>query len=148
MNNLTKLEDEKACEKLSIAYARYLDFGEYDSLAELFTVEGVLNAGSPLKGKESIRKGLFKRSPKLRSRHVLTNIHVELIDTEHAHGISYLSLYRHIGEESLVDQPIDFDAPAAVGHYTDEFHKESGIWKIHSRVLAMAFQNPKYFIRR
>ena len=148
MTDLEKFEIEKLCEKLSISYARLLDFGQYDELAELFTIDATLNAGVLLEGRENIRLGLNKRPAKLRSRHVLTNIHTEVLDGKTAKGISYLSLYRHIGDQSLSSEVIEFDGPAAVGHYSDEFRLEDGIWKIHQRVLTMSFRNPKYFARR
>ena len=148
MTDLEKFEIEKLCEKLSISYARLLDFGQYDELAELFTIDATLNAGVLLEGRENIRLGLNKRPAKLRSRHVLTNIHTEVLDSKTAKGISYLSLYRHIGDESLSNEVIEFDGPAAVGNYSDEFRLEDGIWKIHQRVLTMSFRNPKYFARR
>ena len=111
MTDLEKFEIEKLCEKLSISYARLLDFGQYDELAELFTINSVLNAGVLLEGRENIRLGLHKRSAKLRSRHVLTNIHTEILDGKTAKGISYLSLYRHIGDESLLAKSLISMAP-------------------------------------
>ena len=148
MTDLEKFKIEQLCEKLSISYAHLLDFGRYDELAELFTIDAVLNAGVLLEGRENIRLGLHKRSTKLRSRHVLTNIQTEILDGKTAKGVSYLSLYRHIGDESLTSEVIEFDGPAAVGHYSDEFRLEDGIWKIDQRVLTMSFRNPKYFARK
>ena len=148
MDLIEQLNIERACEKLSIDYARHVDFGEYDAVADLFTVDALLDAGTPLEGRENIRRGLFKRSPRLRSRHILTNISIEVLDSDSARGISYLSLYRHIGEESLTSDIVEFDSPAAVGHYSDEFRRESDVWRISSRVLTMAFHNPKYFVWR
>ena len=148
MTDLEKFKIEKLCEKLSISYAHLLDFDQYDELAELFTIDAVLNAGVLLEGRENIRLGLNKRSAKLRSRHLLTNIQTEILDGKTAKGVSYLSLYRHIGDEGLTSEVIEFDGPAAVGHYSDEFRLEDGIWKIHLRVLTMSFRNPKYFARR
>ena len=147
MDTLEALTIKEACQALSIAYARHVDFAEYDACADLFAEDGYLNTGAPLEGREAIREGMKKRSPKLRSRHVLTNIHTEALDRDHARGISYLSLYRHIGPESLEDKPIVFDAPAAVGHYSDEFVRTAEGWRIASRVLAFAFQNPAKFKR-
>ena len=148
MTDLEKFEIEKLCEKLSISYARLLDFGQYDELAELFTIDAALNAGVLLEGRENIHLGLNKRLAKLRSRHVLTNIHTKILDEKTAKGISYLSLYRHVGDESLSSEVIEFDGPAAIGHYSDEFRLEDAVWKIHQRVLTMSFRNPKYFGRR
>ena len=138
---------ERSCEALSIAYARHVDFADYDACADLFSLDGFLNAGAPLAGREAIRKGMHSRSPKLRSRHVLTNIWTQVVDAEHAYGLSYLSLYRHIGDESLAEAPVEFDAPAAVGHYADEFVSTDEGWRIAKRELHMAFRNTAKFRR-
>ena len=107
----------------------------YDLFAELFTEDGHLNAGGPVDGREAIRRRMAQRPDRLRSRHVLTNIHVEVLDADHARGITYLSLYRHIGDESLGEGPIEFAGPAGVGHYEDEFVRTASGWRIARRVL-------------
>ena len=139
MQALERIEIERACEQLSVAYARHVDFKEYDRFAELFTEDGHLNAGGPVDGRAAIRQRMAQRSDRLRSRHVLTNIQVEVIDADHARGITYLSLYWHVGDESLGDKPIEFTGPAAVGHYEDEFVRTASGWRIARRVLRLAF---------
>jgi hypothetical protein len=145
MQTLERIEIERACEQLSIAYARHVDFKEYDRFAELFTEDGHLNAGGPVDGRAAIRRRMAQRSDRLRSRHVLTNIWVEVIDADHARGITYLSLYRHIGDESLGEGPIEFAGPAAVGHYEDEFVRTASGWRIARRVLRFAFRRADAF---
>lgn len=130
---------ELACSRLSILYARMVDFKTYELVDEIFSEDALLDAGGPLQGRDKIRRGMERRNPKLRSRHILTNIFIDVIDAEHARGTSYLSLYRHIGDESLEDKPIEFAGPAAVGEYQDEFVKTAGGWRIASRVLHMQF---------
>lgn len=136
---------ERECEQLSVAYARYLDFRDYDQFVDLFTPEGHLDAGGPIDGRENIRLAMSKRSDKLRSRHILTNIHIDVIDENTATGISYLSLFRHWGPESLEDEPIEFDAPAAVGHYSDRFERTDKGFRFASRILSFAFRNSSKF---
>ena len=145
VDDIERMMIQDACAALSIAYARHVDFAEYDECAELFADDGYLNAGGPLEGREKIRKGMHRRSAKLRSRHVLTNIHIDVLDADHARGISYLTLFRHIGEESLQSDPVEFDAPAAVGHYADDFVRTEEGWKIARRVLELAFRNSSKF---
>jgi hypothetical protein len=130
MQALERIEIERACEQLSIAYARHVDFKEYDRFAELFTEDGHLNAGGLIEGRAAIRQRMEQRPDRLRSRHVLTNIHVEVIDADHARGITYLSLYRHVGDESLAESPIELAGRAAVGHYEDEFVRTASGWRI------------------
>ena len=145
MNLQQKHHIQIECEALSIAYARYVDFSDYDEFTELFAEICILDLGKPLEGKAAIRAAMKQRSPKLRSRHVMTNIAINVIDEATATGISYLTLYRHVGEESLGKMPINFDAPAGVGHYTDEFTLTDKGWRISKREIEFAFMNPAKF---
>jgi hypothetical protein len=146
MDKQKKAEIEHDCHWLSIAYARYVDFRLYDDFADLFDIDGMLDAGMPLKGREVIRKAMARRKDELRSRHVLTNIYINVVDENNATGLSYLTLYRHIGEESLdLFEPITFQGPAAIGHYDDEFINTAEGWRFASRKLAFAFRNPDAF---
>ena len=136
---------ERACQRLSIAYARGIDFRDYDMAADLFTEHGELDAGYPLKGREKIRRALLRRPDELRSRHVLTNIFIDIVDESHARGISYLTLYRHVGEESLRADPIELEGPAGIGHYEDAFELTPEGWRIARRKLHFAFRRSAAF---
>ena len=139
---MNEQEIKNACTELSVGYARHVDFGEYDAFVELFTDDAVLNLGFKLEGKEAIKQSMTKRSPELRSRHVMTNIHIEVLSETEAKGISYLTLYRHQGPESLEAAPVEFRTPAAVGHYADQYHKTDAGWRIANRRIELAFRNP------
>ena len=136
---------ERHCEKLSIAYARAIDFNDHAAFADLFAEDGVLNAGRELKGRDAIVKSLTRRPAELRSRHVLTNIFTEVISGTEARGISYLSLYRHIGPASLEATAIEFAGPAAVGHYDDRFVLTGDGWRFKQRQLHLAFRRADAF---
>ena len=128
------------CEALSIAYARAVDFRDYDQFADLFVEEGILEAGVRLEGKAAIETSIKRRPDELRSRHVLSNIFINVINRDQANGISYLTLYRHVGAESARSGPIAFDGPFGVGHYQDLFVRTLDGWRFKSRVLHMAFR--------
>jgi len=96
-------------------------------------------------GRANIRASLDRRPAELRSRHVLTNVVIDILDTSRAQGLAYLSLYRHMGPESLSDAPIDTLTPAAVGHYDYRFEKTSEGWRFASVSIALAFRNPDLF---
>jgi hypothetical protein len=131
---------QQDCEALSIAYARAVDFRDYDEFVNLFTEDGTLETGVRLEGKQAIAASLKRRPDELRSRHVLTNIFVNVVNRDEASGISYLTLYRHVGPESLRSGPISFDGPFAIGHYQDVFVRMDVGWRFKSRVLHMAFR--------
>ena len=131
---------KRACEALSIAYARAVDFRDYDYLVTLFTEDGELDTGRPMAGKAAIAEALSHRPDELRSRHVITNVFIDVLNETEARGISYLTLYRHVGPESLKGEPIAFDGPAGVGHYEDRFEKTAEGWKFKRRKLHFAFR--------
>ena len=133
---------ERACEQLSIEYARSVDFRDYDNFIELFTDDAVLDVGKRLEGKEAIRASINQRSREIRTRHVLTNIFVEVLDSTHARGISYLTLYRYVGVESTRRGAVPSVLPTAVGHYEDKFVRTSAGWRFASRILHVAFRDP------
>lgn len=135
------------CERLSTAYAVYLDLHRYADFAALFGESGVLAVGGQLQGQDAIAAAMAQRSDKLRSRHVLTNVLIDVLDAEHATGITYLTLYRYFGDASLVAGPISPFKPAAVGHYTDTFTLTQDGWRFATRELSFAFQNMEYFVR-
>lgn len=136
---------EHACEKLSIAYARAVDFRDYDQFANLFAEHGVLDVGRPMAGRAAISKAMSRRPDELRSRHVLSNIFTQVHSPTRASGISYLTLYRHLGEASLQAEAVKLQGPAAVGHYQDSFEQIDGQWLFTSRKLHLAFRDPDQF---
>lgn len=135
------------CERLSTAYAVYLDLHRYAEFAALFGESGVLAVGDQLQGQDAIAEAMAKRSDKLRSRHVLSNVLIDVQDAEHATGVTYLTLYRYVGDASLAASPIGPFKPAAVGHYTDAFTLTGDGWRFAKRELSFAFQNMEYFER-
>lgn len=138
-------EIREACTELSIAYARAADFRDYEAFVDLFAEDGVLDTGRALTGKSEIRKAMSRRPDELKSRHVLTNIFIDVISPDAARGISYLTLYRHIGPESLEGQPIEFDGPAAVGHYEDRFVRTAEGFRFARRKLHLTFRRADKF---
>jgi SnoaL-like domain len=141
MNTAERFSIERECEQLMVAYARGVDFRDYDNVASLFTENGVLDVGSRMEGRAAIQAALTRRPYELRSRHVLTNLFVDVVDRDTARGICYLTLYRHVGPESLERGPVELEGPAAVGHYEDRFVRTSAGFRIAQRTLHLAFRS-------
>lgn len=138
-------DDIFACTELFNAYARTLDFGDYEGFVDLFTETAVLDVGRPVHGKNEIRQSVASRPRELRSRHLLCNIYINITDENRAAGIAYLNLYRHVGPASLTDKPVDLDGPSAIGHYDATFAKARGVWRIDHCQLHFAFKNQAHF---
>lgn len=143
MNDADIAAVERACTQLSIAYARAVDFRDYDAFVLLFTEDGVLDAGEPLHGRDAIREALRHRPDALRSRHVISNVFIDVLRPDAARGISYFTLYRHHGDESLRHGPAPLRGAAAVGHYEDRFVRTDAGWLFGSRRAHLAFRDPE-----
>lgn len=129
----------RACEALCMDYARALDFRDYDAFVSLFTDDALLHVGEPLAGLAAIRAALRLRPDEVRSRHVVSNVFVDVQDEREARGISYLTLYRHNGPESLRAAAVPLDGPARVGHFEDRFLRCDDGWRFRSRRFHAAF---------
>jgi len=140
-----RYEIERACEALSIAYARAIDFRDYDAFPLLFAEDGVLDVGQKLEGRAAIDESVRRRPDELRSRHVISNTFVHVLGPDDARGIAYLTLYRYHGPESLTRNPVPLRGPAAVGHYEDRYVRTSEGWLFASRRLQLAFRDPAQF---
>ena len=134
-----------ACTELTYAYARLIDFRDYEGFAALFADDGVLDVGQPLAGPAAIFASCMKRPENLRSRHVVSNVFVEPLSADTARGINYVTVYRHVGPASLERGPAPLDQPAAVGHYEDRYVCTEDGWRFANRKLHLAFVQENAF---
>lgn len=144
MRAMERLLAERECERLTYRYCQAADFGHASRLADLFTGDGVFdNRDLRLHGRDEIRRVFSEREKvrELRTRHVCTNVLVDVLDADRATGVVYLCLYRRRG-------PLDWSVPVAstlpvlVGSYHDEYAREDGRWLIASRLQQAPFQDP------
>lgn len=101
----------------------------------------MLFIGQKLEGRDAIEAAIKQRPDELRSRHVITNVFINVVNERTARGICYLTLYRHQGPESLQRGPVQLKGPAAVGHYEDSFVRTDKGWRIRNRTLHLAFRD-------
>jgi hypothetical protein len=140
MNATERFEIERECERLVTRYCHYVDHGQAERIAELFTKDGAWRApGIEMKGQEELRRGFSARQANRgrMSRHVCSNGLVEVIDADHATGVVYLTLYRHDGEEGRRTSPLD--GPEMVGEYRDRFVRTPDGWRIAERSTHVDF---------
>src|SRR5262245_40927101 len=106
MDELQKLLAERACERLINEYARRVDFGDAAAIACLVTEDSRWEGDRGFAGGERIRGWLTGREGVTRrvSRHVCTNVMVEVLSPTQARSHCYMVNYRHDraeGDESL-----------------------------------------------
>jgi len=143
VTELEVLSIERACEKLVALYTHRVDFGEAERVAELFHEDGVWEVGDTrFEGREAVRGMLRSRQEMKgrRSRHVCTNLVIDVVDPDHATGLVYLSLYRHDFESAVPDDQLaPGGPPVAVGQYRDRFVRTKEGWRFACRRAELAF---------
>jgi hypothetical protein len=137
---LERLLAIEECTRLMVEYGRRLDHGRGISTAELFTEDGAWRSNTiDAVGQDQLR-AFFARREALTdraTRHVVTNIAVDVLDADHAHGVS-------VAMEIRDDQGADGFAvdtrPAIVGDYEDEFVRVDGRWFFQERRVVVVFK--------
>ena len=138
---LAALADERSIGRLMTDYTRFVDFGQAERIAELFTEDGVWEGpGVRMDGQDEIRRFFSDRAAVTRrtSRHVITNVAIDLLSADTARALSYLVNFRH-DSRGEVTLPVPADVPKYVGEYNDQFVRTADGWRFHERVFVNAF---------
>ena len=140
MDDLKKLMIERDCARLVAAYCHFVDHGEAARVADLFTEDGVwASPENTMTGRDAIHDGFTRRQKQAGriSRHVCCNQLIEVEDEDHAHGVVYLTLYRHDGEPGRRAAPSM--VPDCVGEYRDRFFRTPEGWRFLRRDVSVNF---------
>jgi len=132
----TTVAIEAACARLVVSYTHLVDGGRAADIADLFAENGVWSSPQQrMKGRAALRAGFASRQAQTErtSRHVCTNLLVDVVDADHATGLVYLSLYRHDGDD------VGPAVPALIGDYRDTFVRTPDGWRFDERHLTVAF---------
>src|SRR3954465_1522435 len=101
MDDMQRLLIERACARLVTEYCHFVDHGEAAKIAGQFTEDGVWASARDVRtGREAIAKSFQKRQDNTArmSRHVCSNLLIDVIDENNASGVVYLTLFRHDGD--------------------------------------------------
>jgi len=144
MDPIERLLIERECERLVTLYCHYVDHGEAQRIADLFTEDGVWTAPGlvTMAGREELRKGLGARQARTTrtARHVCNNLLLDVIDRDHVEGVVYLTLYNFDRKEGeAADVPAPMDLPRMVGEYRDRFVRTPEGWRFSRRETAASF---------
>ena len=137
MDDLSRLAAEQACAALITRYTHLVDEGHASAVADLFTADGVWSSPeSSFDGQAAIRAAFLRREQSgRRSRHVCTNVAIDVHDESHAAGLCYLTLFR-TDEEGT---PARGTRPDLVGVYRDRFVRTDDGWRFASRLTEVMF---------
>jgi hypothetical protein len=133
MDNLQRLDCEAACTRLCNDFAFLVDSREYEKLAALFTESATFERrGDILRGRAAILSNMQSRPNDVITRHVCTNLRIDLQQDGTATGTCYLLLF-HTAAASAAHAS---STPPAltVAEYRDVYVAVGGVWRIQSRV--------------
>ena len=129
----------RACEQLLYRAALFTDRARWDELAALFAPNGKLVRPSdptqPISGREAILASLRGR-PARTTRHVLSNIRVDIHSPNSAHISSNVTLYTGLAADKgpVAGQKI------LVGNFEDDVVLVEGDWRFLLRDGSMALE--------
>ena len=132
-----RIEIERACERIVYEYSRTLDLGDTAGAADFFAHNGTLarpmTPDQRIQGRENIRASLLTRPKSLLTKHLATNVMIEVDSRDAAHGISYLTMIATT-PGSDAKPPFGSPGPIYFGEFRDRFVRENGRWKFLERL--------------
>ncbi|MGH8218605.1 MAG: nuclear transport factor 2 family protein [Steroidobacteraceae bacterium] len=130
-----RIEIERACERLVYAYSRALDLGDLAGAADFFAEKGSMSRPMTpdqiIEGRETIRASLLTRPKGLLTKHLATNIMIDVESRDRARGLSYLTMIATIPGDAK--PPFASRGPIYFGEFADRFVRENGVWKFLER---------------
>lgn len=122
------------CQRLVVQSMILIDRRRYDELVALFTDDAVwVRSDRTCRGKAEIRSALDSRPAGLVTRHLVTNILVDVAGSDAASAISYFLAYTHDGGPAAPAFPIPCSGPNIAGELADEFVRAPAGWRILTR---------------
>jgi len=142
---IERIEIERACERLILVYSRALDLGDMNAAADCFAENGSfarpMAPDVVIQGREAIRAGLLTRPKSLLTKHLATNILIDVQSRDAATGLSYLTMVSvMLGEDAK--PPHVSPGPLWFGECVDSFVLEKGVWKLLDRRGSIQMKYP------
>jgi hypothetical protein len=131
-----RIEIERACERIVHAYSRALDLGNMSAAADFFAEHGSfarpMAPDKVIQGREAIRTALLTRPKSLLTKHLATNVMIDVISRDEARGLSYLTMISTTPPGDAAAPHVSA-GPVYFGEIEDRFVREGGEWKILER---------------
>ena len=135
LSSAERSEIERSCERMVYAYARALDLGDMSGAADFFAEQGSfarpMTPDQVIQGRENIRAALLTRPKSLLTKHLATNVMIEVVSRDEARGLSYLTMISTTPGESAA--PFISAGPIYFGEFRDRFVRVAGEWKFLER---------------
>jgi len=135
MDDQSRMAIEWTCTRLINRYALYNDAADWEALAALYAPDGLMTRPSapdqPVVGREAILAG-FRSRPARASRHIVSNIVVDVESDTQASAFSVILLFQG---QAAADGGLPARDPKGplVGWFRDRFVKTAEGWRFSER---------------
>ncbi len=145
LSSAERIEIERACERLIHRYARALDLGDLEAAADCFALAGAMaRPMAPervIHGREAIRAALLARPKALLTKHLSTNVMIDVESRDAARGLSCLTMISATPAAGSAP-PHASAGPIWFGEFRDRFVREEGEWKFLERLGSIQLRYP------
>jgi len=147
LSAVERIEIERACERIVHAYSRALDLGDMNAAADFFAENGSMaRPMAPeqvIQGREAVRASLLTRPKTLLTKHLATNVMIDVESRDSARGISCLTMIATTPPAGG-KPPFVSAGPVYFGEFKDRYVRENGVWKFLERrgSIQMKFPPP------
>lgn len=129
------LADEAACARLCLAFVKHLDERRYAQVLDLFTPDARLDRlGTVFEGRAAIAAFLDARSTQVETRHLCTNILIDVSSPDQASGTCDVLFFQGQAES---DGGVQMQGSPGIVQYQDRFVRIDAGWRIYERRIRM-----------
>ncbi len=132
--------DQSACARLCVDFAHHIDARNHEPWLDLFTDDGVLDRmGTVARGRAALARFLEARPATVETRHLCTNIRVQILAADEAAGSCYVQFFQGASSNSP-DEPATLSSAPSVVEYHDRYRRTPQGWRIQERRIRMAMK--------
>ncbi|HUG26295.1 nuclear transport factor 2 family protein [Piscinibacter sp.] len=144
MQPMERLLAQESCRELVLQAAARVDAGDATGFADLFLANGVLVRPNtqPLHGRDAIRDTYSKRPANRMTRHLVTNVLVDVQSSVQARVLSYVTLWVGSTDDAPGPHGRPAQGPRVVGEFEDLLSLSSEGWRIARREARFLLHTP------
>ena len=141
LTEVSRLMIENAVQRAIVTLWAALDGGDFEAVAGSFSNDGVWHRqGKRLAGRNEVRAAMSERPKSARTRHLVTNTLVNIVDENSAEMQFYLTVYQHTADPADAPPPAPMNVPLTVALAHASVRKEAAGWKIQELRSADTFR--------
>jgi hypothetical protein len=142
MDTLTRLTIEAECTRLMHRFNWAVDAMDYDEVESLFVPDCIFSrADKSFHGHPGLRESLNNRPHDRVTRHVASNVVIDVADVDHAAGKAYCVVFGHRGALAPGAEAA-LGAPDSLILHEATFVRSAETWRIAHWHIGLSFRKP------